>query len=105
MFVEFVQDKVEGLQSYEDEEGGCGSEDVHASSAGQTDGRCDPETGGGGESAYHILAFVEDDGSCTDETDTGNDLGSDTRHIPAVFRRGQGPFEAVGRDDHKQGRA
>ena len=62
MLVEFVQDKVEGLQSYEDEEGGCGSEDVHASSAGQTDGRCDPETGGCGESAYHILAFVEDDG-------------------------------------------
>ena len=105
MLVEFFEEIIEGFQANEDEEGRCGSEDVQTSSAGQTDGGCDPEASGSGQTAHHILALVEDDGSCTDETDTGHYLSSYTRHIPAVFRRSDGPFEAIGRDNHKQGRA
>ena len=70
MLVEFFEEVVKGFQSYQNKEGGGGSEDVHSSSACQTDGRCDPKAGGSGQAAYHILTFMEDNGTCTDETNT-----------------------------------
>ena len=100
MGMETVQD----LETDKDEDGGCGGEDVHASSAGQADGGGDPETGGGSETADHVLALMEDDGACTDETDTRDDLGGHAGDVPSVFGGGHGTFETVGRDNHKQGR-
>ena len=105
MLVEFLEEVVEGFESYEYEEGGSCREDVESTSAGQTDGRCHPETGGCGQSANHILALMEDDGACADETDARYHLSGHARHVPAVFGGMHGSFEAVGRDDHKQGRA
>ena len=78
MLFELMKDGVQDFQADEDEDGRCGGEDVHATSAGQTDGGSDPETGSGGETTDHIFALMEDDGACTDETDTGDHLGSYT---------------------------
>ena len=105
MLVEFLEEIVKGFEADEDEEGGCGGKDIKTASASQTDGRRDPKAGSGGQSAYHILALMEDDGAGTDETDARYDLGSYTGDIPAVFGGTECPFEAVGRDNHKQGRA
>ena len=99
-----MKDDPEGFETDEDEEGGSGGKDIHTASAGQTDGGGDPETGGGGQTADGILVLLEDNGACTDETDTGYHLGGHTRHVPAVLRGAEGSFEAVGRDNHKQGR-
>ena len=103
-FVELVENDPEGFEAEEDEEGGGGSEDIHATSAGQADGGSDPEAGSGGKTTDGILVLLENDGACTDETDTGYDLGCNTRHIPAVLRGVHRPVEAIGGHNHKQGR-
>ena len=104
VLVELVEDDSEGFEADEDEEGGGSGEDIHATSAGQTDGGGDPETGSGGKTTDCILVLLENDGACTDETDTGYDLGCHTGDIPAVLGCFEGACEAVGRDNHKQGR-
>ena len=85
VLLEMMEDGIEDLETDKDEDGGGGGEDVHATSAGQTDGGGHPETGGGGETTDHVLTLMEDDGACTDETNARYNLCGNARDIPAVF--------------------